>query len=161
MTEERHSNDHEKSISRGSRVGQLSEVPPGVLAPRQVHLLDDFVVLKLHNGRILIAVTVIFGEYRQGLLGTIVRDQPSRRLWEEQNKAHDYSRHSRLNDGRCSPSPGVTQVEIGAIGGPTGKDVAKPPEGIVQTSHCAPVVRRGQLDSISWSSGRSYRGPET
>jgi hypothetical protein len=134
LTKEGHRNDHRQSITGGASIEQFSEVPPGVVVSVQLHLLNDLGNLELHNWCVDVAISVVSSEYLHGFLSSIVCNQPSRALGEEQNEAHGDRWKEALHQSWCAPSPAVLEMQVRPVRGPPSEDVPKPP--VLSVSCC-------------------------
>jgi hypothetical protein len=105
LSKESHTDDHSYPVSCSFCVVKLTEVPPWVFISIQFHLFNDFAVLKLNNGRVNIAVAVVFCEYVESFLLAAMGNEPSWRLWEEQDEEHSKAWKKALNQGGSPPRP--------------------------------------------------------
>ena len=105
LSEESHADDHCDSVSCSFCVVKLTEVPPWVFVSVQFHLLNDFAVLELNNGRVDVAFSVVFGEDVESFFSAAMGNEPSGRLWEEQDEEHGNAWKKALNQGGRPPGP--------------------------------------------------------
>src|ERR1700734_95176 len=104
LSEESHTNDHGYPVSCSFCVVKLTEVPPWVFISIQLHLFNNFAVLKLNNWCVNIAVAVVFCEYMECFFSAAVGNEPPWGLWG-QDKEHSNAWKKALNQGGSPPRP--------------------------------------------------------
>ena len=124
LAEESHGDDHSQAVSGCTSVVQLTEIPPWIVVSVQVHLLDNLVHLQSDDGSMYVAICMVLGEDLDGLFPPVFGDEPAGGFWKEEHRDHGNSRHEALNQCWRAPGPGVLQVEIGSVSGPSRKDIS-------------------------------------
>jgi len=103
-----------------------------------------FLELELDEGVLIVAVCVVVSEDLQSLFVTALGYEPTRGLWSKEDEEELEDGGKTLKERGDTPGP-VTGDVLTTESGPSGDDVTRVPEGVVEGSQGCTVARIGNL----------------
>ena len=123
------------------------DVTHSLVSTVNLYLLLKFRILKLYDGILLIACTVVLGEECKCFLIAPLRHEPTGRFRNEHGAANDDKRWRALKDKGKTPCPIIRHLLSCECDTSSRNGAAKPPT-IIKASHASAPLRRTYLDAV-------------
>ena len=126
---------------------ELGVIPPALVGTVELDRFLELLPLELDNWVALDTITMVLGQESLGLGIAAVGQEPTRRLWKQENGEDDNASWDALQGERKTPRQVVS--DLGRSEGDCGSgDASTEPTAVVEGCETSSPLRRGNLDGI-------------